>query len=96
MTLKEIAPKVGSYFTAYSLAAAGKFGPPAAIVGRTQLSPPPAVVDLAVAAYCADWVRIETRSAPDFFETDSMPRLRADSVEAAIRTKVPSRPRCTA
>jgi hypothetical protein len=45
---------------------------------------------------CADWVHLETRSAPDFDETDSMPRLRADSVEAAIRTKVPSWPRCTA
>jgi hypothetical protein len=43
-----------------------------------------------------DQNHIETRSAPDFFETDSMPRLRADSVEAAIRTKVPSWPRCTA
>jgi hypothetical protein len=45
---------------------------------------------------CADWVHIDTRSALDFFETGSMPRLRADSVEAAIRTKVPSWPRCTA
>jgi len=45
---------------------------------------------------CADWVHVETRSVPDFVETDSMPRLRTDSIEAAIRTKVPSWPRCTA
>jgi len=45
---------------------------------------------------CADWVHVETRSVPDFDETDSLPRLRADSVKAAIRTKVPSWPRCTA
>ncbi len=45
---------------------------------------------------CADWIHIETRSAPDFDETDSTPRVRADSIDAAIRTKVPSWPRCTA
>jgi hypothetical protein len=45
---------------------------------------------------CADWVHVETRSTPDFDETDSLPRLRADSIEAAIRTKVPGWPRCTA
>jgi hypothetical protein len=48
------------------------------------------------AQVCADWVHIEMRSVPDVDETDSLPRLRADSVEAAIRTKVPSWPRCTA
>ncbi len=35
LTLRDITPLVGSYFTAYSLAAAGQFGPPV-IVGRTQ------------------------------------------------------------
>ena len=45
---------------------------------------------------CADWVHVETRSVPDVDETDSMPRLRTDSIEAAIRTKVASWPRCTA
>jgi hypothetical protein len=45
---------------------------------------------------CADWVHVETRNVPNVDETDSLPRLRADSVEAAIRTKVPSWPRCTA
>ncbi len=45
---------------------------------------------------CADWVHVETRSVPDLDETDSLPRLRADSVEAAIRTKVPNWLRCTA
>lgn len=45
---------------------------------------------------CADWVHIDIRTFPDFDETDSLPRLRADSAEAAIRTKVPSWPRCTA
>jgi len=37
VTLREIAPRIGSYFTAYSLAAAGRFGPPVAVIGRTQL-----------------------------------------------------------
>ena len=45
---------------------------------------------------CAHWVHIETRNVPDVDETDSRQRVRADSVEAAIRTKVPSWPRCTA
>lgn len=36
VSLRELAPRVGSYFSAYSLAVAGKFGP-AIIVGRTQL-----------------------------------------------------------
>jgi hypothetical protein len=36
-TLAEIAPKVGSYFTAYSLAAAGAFGDPVGVVGRSKL-----------------------------------------------------------
>jgi len=45
---------------------------------------------------CADWVHVETRSVPDIDETDSIPRLRSDSTEATIRTKVPSWPRCTA
>jgi hypothetical protein len=36
VTLREIAPRVGSYFSAYNLAAAGRFGP-AILVGRTQL-----------------------------------------------------------
>ncbi len=37
VTISAIAPRVGSYFTAYSLAAAGVFGDPVAIVGRTKL-----------------------------------------------------------
>jgi len=45
---------------------------------------------------CADWVHVDTRSVPDLDETDSMPRLRADSIEAAIRTKAPSWRRCAA
>jgi hypothetical protein len=45
---------------------------------------------------CADWVHVETRSVPDIDETDSTARVRADSVEATIRTKMPSWPRCTA
>jgi hypothetical protein len=39
ITLREIAPLVGSYFTAYSMAATGEFGAPAAVVGRTRLYP---------------------------------------------------------
>jgi len=45
---------------------------------------------------CADWVHVDTRSVPDLDVTDSMPRLRADSIEAAIRTKAPSWRRCAA
>ena len=45
---------------------------------------------------CADWVHVEARSVPDIDETDSTPRLRTDSIQAAVRTKVPSWPRCTA
>ena len=37
VTLKNIAPRIGSYSTAYALATAGKFGPPVAVLGRTQL-----------------------------------------------------------
>ncbi len=44
---------------------------------------------------CADWVHVEARSVPDVDETDSIPRLRADSVDAAIRTKTPTWARCT-
>jgi len=51
-TLQEIAPRVGSYFNAYSLATAGAFGPPIAVVGRTRLYPR-AVVESAVTAYLA-------------------------------------------
>jgi hypothetical protein len=36
LTLRDITPRVGSYSTAYSLAAAGQFGP-AVVVGRTHL-----------------------------------------------------------
>jgi hypothetical protein len=51
-TLREIAPRIGSYFTAYSLATAGAFGDPVAVVGRTQLFARH-VVEPAVAAYLA-------------------------------------------
>ena len=37
VTLSDIAPRVGSYFTAFSLAASGLFGDPVAVVGRTKL-----------------------------------------------------------
>lgn len=37
VTLTQIAPLCGSYFTAYSLAASGMFGDPVAIVGRSKL-----------------------------------------------------------
>jgi len=51
-TLRQIAPRVGSYFTAYGLATAGAFGDPVAIVGRTRLYAR-AAVDAAVSAYLA-------------------------------------------
>jgi hypothetical protein len=37
VTLADIALRLGSYFTAHSLAAAGRFGPPIAVVGRSKL-----------------------------------------------------------
>jgi len=36
ITLRELAPRVGSYFSAYNLAATGALGP-AVVVGRTRL-----------------------------------------------------------
>jgi hypothetical protein len=52
VTLKEIAPHIGSYSTAYALATAGAFGAPVAVLGRTQLFPRTAV-EPAIAAYIA-------------------------------------------
>jgi len=49
-TLPEIAPRVGSYFTAYSLACSGAFGVPVAVVNRTSLYARGAV-DSAVTEY---------------------------------------------
>ena len=37
VTLAQIAPRVGSYSTAYSLAVSGLFGEPVAKVGRSNL-----------------------------------------------------------
>jgi hypothetical protein len=37
LTLAEIAPRVGSYYTAFSLAASGLFGDPVAVIGRSKL-----------------------------------------------------------
>lgn len=37
MSLREISPRVGSYFSAFSMSAAGAFGEPVAVVGRTRL-----------------------------------------------------------
>jgi hypothetical protein len=51
-TLRDIAARVGSYFTAYSLATAGAFGDPIAVVGRTQLYRR-SIVEPAVATYLA-------------------------------------------
>jgi hypothetical protein len=37
VSLSEIAPLVGSYFSAFNMAAGGKFGPVIAKVGRSKL-----------------------------------------------------------
>jgi hypothetical protein len=50
VTLKDIAPRIGSYSSAYALATAGAFGPPVAVLGRTQLFTR-AAVEAAIAAY---------------------------------------------
>jgi hypothetical protein len=46
---------------------------------------------------CADWVHVEAHMVPGIDErNDSMPRIRADSITMAIRTKQPHWERCTA
>jgi hypothetical protein len=51
--LADIAPRVGSYFTAYSLAAGGAFGAPIAQLGRSKLYSA-RVVDAALAERAAN------------------------------------------
>ena len=62
VTLKDLTPRVGSYYSAYALATAGAFGPPVAVIGRTQLFSR-AAVEPAVAAYLAKRARRVSGSA---------------------------------
>jgi hypothetical protein len=62
VTLRDVAPLVGSYYSAYSLAVAGLFGEPVAVYGRTRLFAR-AKVEFAITQYLARRARRAHRSA---------------------------------